>query len=181
MPNFVRVVKSASSSTSSHPSISSFSSDRNSTVFFLPFDDDFRFVLLSNSLIFFVGLELPLPCSTLSESAFRLPSFLGLRLVNDPHEFIIAILNNFNKEVYRRKTARQKKAYLLKSEFSLTNPTAVIAHITLQQHNSLESAGTALSALPLRVIGSASSSLIPDDDVFRVLVHEPLCSMTIWA
>ena len=30
-------------------------------------------------------------------------------LVNDPHEFIVAILSNFNKEVYRRKTARQKK------------------------------------------------------------------------
>jgi len=72
-------------------------------------------------------------------------------LVNDPHEFIVAILSNFNKEVYRRKTARQKKAYL-KSEFSLTNPTAVVAHIALQQHNPLECTGTGLGALPLRVI-----------------------------
>jgi hypothetical protein len=30
-------------------------------------------------------------------------------LVNDPHEFIVVILSNVNKEVYRRKTVRQKK------------------------------------------------------------------------
>ena len=35
--------------------------------------------------------------------------FEVLPLVNDLHEFVVAILSNFNKEVYRRKTARQKK------------------------------------------------------------------------
>jgi len=56
----------------------------------------------------------------------------------------------------------------------LTNPTAVVAYIALQQRNPLERAGSALGALLLRVIGSASSPLTPEDDLFGVLVHEPL-------